>query len=448
VAREVDPSDLSAGDEVLLSHEMNCLVGRSPHPVFLAGEIASFDRRMPDGRLVLSARDEEIVVDAAQALRDAAPQRGDLVRWDRATGLAYERIDRAEGPQCFLEEMPQDSFDDIGGLDAQIEELKRAVLVRFDPVLADLASRYGLNAKKAVLLWGPPGTGKTMIVRGLANHLGRLSPTGKARFINLKPGALNSMWFGQSEHQYREVFRVARAASELDPRIPTILYFDEVDAIGSARGHGVTRVDDKVLMAFMAELDGLEARGNVMVIASTNRLDALDPALVRPGRLGDCVIHVGAPDRKAARAILGKHLRPGIPYVGSDLAAARDEILDAVVARLYAANAGSEVASVTLRDSKRLAVKARDLVNGAVMAKIAQSAVERAYMREAAGGTGGVTLEDALRAADAEVSSLARALTPANCRLYLSTLPQDVDVVSVQPTTRNAADASRLMSHA
>ena len=170
VASEIDPSDLSAGDEVLLSHEMNCLVGRSPHPVFLAGEVASFDRRMADGRLVIVARDEEIVVDAAQALRDAAPQRGDLVRWDRATGLAYERIDRAEGQQFFLEEMPQDSFDDIGGLDAQIEELKRAVLARFDPVLADLASRYGLKAKKAVLLWGPPGTGKTMIVRGLANH--------------------------------------------------------------------------------------------------------------------------------------------------------------------------------------------------------------------------------------------------------------------------------------
>jgi proteasome-associated ATPase len=448
VADGVDPGVLDAGDEVLLSHDLNQIVARSPVPAFLAGEIATFDRRAPDGRLVIVSREEEIVVHQAAALRDAALQRGDLLRWDRQTGLAYEVIERSQGKEFFLEDMPAESFEDIGGLDSQIEDLKRAVLMRFHH--ADLVARYGLPAKKSVLLWGPPGTGKTMMARALANHVAGLSPSGKARFINVKPGALHSMWYAQSEKNYREVFRIAREAGAREAGIPTILYFDEVDAIGSTRGNGVTRVDDRVLTAFMAELDGLEARGNVMVVASTNRRDALDPGLARPGRLGDCVIHVGAPGRKAARAILSKHLRAGIPYAcnghGPDAVATREEILDAVVARLYAANADSDVAVAILRDGKRVTVKARDLVSGAVLAKIALAAVERACVRESAGGAAGVSLGDVAAAAEAEMASAARVLTPANCRAYVHTLPQDVDVVSVQPAARLASPASALMT--
>jgi proteasome-associated ATPase len=444
VCDEVDDTTLDAGDEVLLSHDLNQIVARSSVPAFLAGEVAAFDRRMPDGRLVMLSREEEVVVHQAAALRTTALQRGDLLRWDRQTGLAFEVIERSQGKEFFLEDMPAETFDDIGGLDGQIEELKRAVLMRFHH--ADLVARYELAAKKSVLLWGPPGTGKTMMARALANHLASLSPSGKSRFINVKPGALHSMWYAQSEKNYREVFRIAREAGARDPGIPTILYFDEVDAIGSARGNGVTRVDDRVLTAFMAELDGLEARGNVMVVASTNRRDALDPGLARPGRLGDCVIHVGAPGRKAARAILSKHLRVGIPYArnghGPDGVATREEILDGAIARLYAPNAASDVAVAMLRDGKRVTVKAQDLVSGAVLAKIALTAVERACIRESAGGAAGVSLEDVAAAVESELTSTARVLTPANCRAYVHGLPQDVDVVSVQPAHRQAPQPS------
>jgi SpoVK/Ycf46/Vps4 family AAA+-type ATPase len=279
-----------------------------------------------------------------------------------------------------------------------------------------------------------------MMARALANRVSRLSSSGRSRFMNIKPGALHSMWFAQSEHNYREVFRVAREAGERDPDIPVVLYFDEVDAIGAARGTSVTRVDDRVLTAFMAELDGLEGRGNVLVVASTNRRDALDPGLARPGRLGDCVIHIPAPGRKAARAILEKYLPTSIPYArnghGADVGATRDTILDAAIAYVFAPNAHGDVAELVFRDGRRRTVKARELVNGAVLAKVAGVAAERACLREMEGGAPGLVLDDVLEALDAEFESVGRALTAANCRAYLADLPQDVDVVSVSPSGR------------
>jgi proteasome-associated ATPase len=429
---------LSAGDEVFLTKDLSAIVARSEANTLRVGDVAVFDRYTPDGRLVLNARDEETIVDAASCLSSGVLKNGDLVRWDRAMGMAFEVVERSGGNDIFLEDTPTETFADIGGLDAQIDELQRAVLMRFHH--GALVAKYGLKPKRSVLLWGPPGTGKTMLARALASQLSAISRSGRARFASIKPGSLNSVWFGQSERNYREIFRAARAAGERDPDIPVVLYFDEVDAIGAARSYAGTRVDDRVLTAFMAELDGLEARGNVMVVASTNRRDALDPGLTRPGRLGDCVIHVPAPGRKAARAVLAKHLRPDIPYAqnghGADMAATREEILDAAIARLFAPNGESDLAVMMFRDGKRREVKGRDLVSGAVLAKIALAAVERACIREACEGASGLRLDDVVGALDAEMTSAARVLTPANCRAYLTGLPQDVDVVSVEMVER------------
>jgi proteasome-associated ATPase len=445
----VDADDLALGDEVLLSHEMNVVIARSDAPTYRTGDTATFDRYTDDGRLVVTSRDEEIIVDAADTLARGTLKSGDLVRWDRAVGMAFEVIERSRGAEYFLEEAPSETFDDIGGLDSQIDELERAVLMRLRH--GALVAKYGLRPKRSVLLWGPPGTGKTMLARALANRLRQLSPSGRARFMNIKPGSLHSMWYAESERNYREVFRVAREAGDRDPDIPVVIYFDEVDAIGAVRGAAVTRVDDRVLTAFMAELDGLESRGNVMVVASTNRRDVLDPGLTRPGRLGDAVIHVPQPGRKAARAILGKHLRPGIPYAqnghGPDEAATREEILDAAAARLFASNGDSDLAVMMFRDGKQRTVKARDLVSGAVIAKIALAAMERACLREADSGESGVRLDDVVWAMDTEMASAARVLTPANCRAYLCDLPQDVDVVSVQPVERKVPRPERYLVH-
>lgn len=439
----LDDEPLMRGDEVLLAHELNVIIGRSPYPPQHSGEVASFDRHTEDGRLLLRWRDEPVIVDAVPALAAAALRHGELVRWNREGLLALERIEQSQGEGLFLEDTPQESFDDVGGLDREIETIKEGIALRLQH--ADVVRAYGLRPGRSVLFVGGPGTGKTMLARGLANWLGRISTSGRAHFMNIKPGALHSMWYSQSEANYREVFRIAREAGEREPTVPVVLFFDEVDAIGAVRGEGLTRVDDRVLTAFMAELDGLENRGNILVVGATNRVDALDPALVRPGRLGDLVLEIGRPRRAAAHAIFAKHL--GAAPCESDLAlsepAARHDLIEACVARVFAPNGELDLATLTMRDGRRRSIKAVDLVSGAHIANIVDRAKRRAVVREVETGRRGLRLEDLSRATEEVFAAAARTLSPANCHKHLPELPADAEVVRVEYAARRATEAGR-----
>jgi proteasome-associated ATPase len=249
------------------------------------------------------------------------------------------------------------------------------------------------------------------------------------------------MWYAQSEANYREAFRVAREAGEQEPEVPVVMFFDEVDALGGSRGQSLMRVDDRVLTAFMTELDGLDSRGNVLVVAATNRRDAIDPALLRPGRLGDLVLEVPRPNMRAAREIFRKHLQAEIPYAlesfGSN--AARREIIESAVSKIYSPNGESDLLTITFRDGKRRTVRAKELISGASIAKIALTAKERACVDEIETGRPGVRLNHVLSAVAEEIESIAGTLTPANCRHHLTDLPQDVDVVRVEPIQRRVA---------
>jgi SpoVK/Ycf46/Vps4 family AAA+-type ATPase len=286
------------------------------------------------------------------------------------------------------------------------------------------------------------------MARALANWLAQLSRSRRARFINVKPASLHSMWYGQTEANYREVFRVARDAGAQEPEVPVVLFFDEIDAIGAARGASIHRIDDRVLNAFMAELNGLEDRGNVLVVAATNRLDTLDPALARPGRLGDLMLRIPRPGRSAARDIFRKHLHPHIPYAtnGHDPAAARDLLIEAALSRIFSPNGDGELATLTFRDGKRRPVRAQDLINGAEIAKIAQTATERACLREAENGPGGVGLEDVLSGVADFFETATQGLTPGNCRNHLEDLPQDMDVMRVDRVERKVRQPHRYLN--
>jgi proteasome-associated ATPase len=444
---EVDVASLEPGDSVLLGHEMNFVAAKSPFHSFGFGETAHFERYVADGRAVLRLRDEEIVVSLAGSLRRVGLKSGDEVRWDRNAWMAFEKIERSEGSHLFLEDTPAVTFEAIGGLDAKISEMQRTICLHLDH--ADTVKKYGLRRRGSILLVGPPGNGKTMIARALANWLARLSKSGRSRFMNIKPAALHSMWYSQTEANYREAFRVAREAGEREPGVPVVIFLDEIDSLGAARGSSLMRVDDRVLTSFMVELDGLESRGNVLVVGATNRQDGLDPAFLRPERFGDNIIEVPRPNRAGAYQIFSKHLGEEIPYArnghGADAAAARQEIIGSAVSRIYSPNGEGDLARLTFRDGKTRTIKPSDMVSGAVIGKIAKVAIERACLREVASGEEGVALEDVLCAVAEEFGSACRALTPANCHKHLERLPQDVDVVSVEILGQKAARPVRFL---
>jgi proteasome-associated ATPase len=432
IAGDLDPAALGAGDEVFLSRELNTIVGCSPQRVPACGETAIFERYTSDGRAVLKWRDEVVVAQIAAAMDGVELRAGDLVRWDRTMLFAFERVERADGEHLFLEETPRETFADIGGLRPQIELLKRSIGLQL--FHADLARKYRQRRRGSALFVGPPGTGKTMVARAFCNWLANQSPSGRARFMNIKPAGLHSSWYAQSEANYREAFRVAREAGAADPLTPVVIFFDEVDAVGATRGQHGARIDDRVQTAFMAELDGLEGRGNVLVLAATNRRAAIDPALLRPGRLGDLIIEIPRPGMAAARDIFARYMPADIPYDDAGVPpAARARVLDGLVAALYAPNGQSTVATLRFRDGSQRPVRAADLLSGAEISQIAAAAIERACVREIETGEAGVRLEDALDAAAEQLESAAKALRPVNCRSYLADLPDDVDVVAVEP---------------
>lgn len=432
LGENVDQEALAIGDNVLLGPEQNVVLGRSPF-ASLTGETATFDRFANDRHIVIRVRDEELVVQASDSLRQSGIRSGDLVRWDRSLWLASEKLERSQGRHLFLDDTPRETFAAIGGLDRQVAELQRSIRMHY--AHAATVQKYRLRRRAAVLLAGPPGTGKTLIARALANWLAELSPTRRSRFMNVKPGSLHSMWYSQSEANYREAFRVAREAGEENPDVPVVMFFDEVDAIGSARGGALSHVDDRVLTAFLAELDGLESRGNVLVVCATNRRDSLDPALLRAGgRLGDIVLEIPRPNWRAGREILARHLPEEIPYrtPGDTSETARRDLIEAAAARIYGPNGHGPLATLRLRDGKARMVTPADLVSGAVIANIARRAIEAACLRDVESGDAGVSLSDLLAAIDREFDVAVSVLTPANCHRHLDGLPQDVDVVRVE----------------
>ena len=357
----IQPEELSPGSEVLLNENYTIVAILEPEGT---GEIARVKEVLRDGRLVIITRGEEerlVKLSAAASGEGEVVRIGDAVVVDLRTGTATEIVPLSEVEDVVLEESPDVSYADIGGLAEQIEQIRDAVEMPF--LHSELYREHGLRAPKGILLYGPPGCGKTMIAKAVASSLSEDTASG-AYFLNIKGPELLNKYVGETERHIRVIF--SRARERASSGNPVVVFFDEMEALFRTRGTGVSSdVETTIVPQLLAEIDGVESLDNVIVIGASNREDMIDPAILRPGRL-DVKIRVQRPSAEGAREILRIHLGEQVPIRGSLVqhhggpAAAREALIDAVVTALYPDQAGfmsGAVLSNIVDRAKKAAIK-------------------------------------------------------------------------------------------
>ena len=395
---EVDPTlemdEIEPGDEVYLNDSSAVIGHRRSDPV---GEVATLQHLLEDGvRVVVTGRgDEERVCELAGSLRGTRLRLGDRVRIDPRASVVLEVLPRPEVDELLLEEIPDVGYDDIGGLGTQIEAIADAVELPF--LHQELFAEHRLPAPKGILLYGPPGCGKTLIAKAVANSLARKVAAqigegkGRSYFINIKGPELLNKYVGETERQIRLIFQRAREKSE--EGWPVIVFFDEMDSMFRTRGTGISSdMESTIVPQLLAEIDGVEGLRNVIVIGATNREDLIDPAILRPGRL-DVKIKIERPDAEAAGEIFARYLTDEIPIAEG---ASVPDLISATVDAMYADIPENRFLEVTYQNGDREELHFKDFASGAMIENIVRRAKKSAIKRVIAGGERGVALEDLL----------------------------------------------------
>jgi len=402
VAPELEVATLAKGQELLLNEALNVVAACGYE---IQGEVVSLKELIEDQRaIVISHADEERVVALSEPLRQVHLRSGDLLMLDTKSGYALEKLPKPEVEELILEEVPDVSYEAIGGLDAQIEALRDAVELPF--IYADLFADHQLTPPKGVLLYGPPGCGKTLIAKAVANSLAKRSQatTGKdvrAYFLNVKGPELLNKYVGETERQIRLIFQ--RAKEKSAEGVPVIVFFDEMESLFRTRGSGISSdIETTIVPQLLSEIDGVELLKNVIVIGASNREDLIDPAILRPGRL-DVKIKIERPDERAAGAILAKYLTPEVPIhaseissAGGDIGAAIRSMIEVTVAEMYAVGESNEFLEVTYANGDKEVLYFKDFASGAMMENIVRRAKKLAIKRLIAIGERGLKTEDLL----------------------------------------------------
>ena len=396
---------LEVGQDVLLNEAYNVVDIRT---FDRAGEVVTIKEVLDDDRMIVLGRaDEERVVELAAPLHGTFLRAGDHVRMDPRTGLIFEKLVRPEVEELVLEEVPDITYREIGGLADQIETIQDAIELPY--VHKERFAAYALAAPKGVLLYGPPGCGKTLIAKAVANSLAKAvaSKEGnedtRSYFLNIKGPELLNKYVGETERQIRLIFQ--RAKEKSDEGVPVIVFFDEMDSLFRTRGTGVSSdVESTIVPQLLSELDGVEALKNVIVIGASNREDLIDPAILRPGRL-DVKIKIERPDREAARQIFKIYLGQDLPFDAEEVSrhggqteGLIGDIVDAVVDRMYAANDDNRFLEVTYANGDREVLYFKDFASGAMIENIVRRAKKDAIKREIRGGPDGLQKGDVLAA--------------------------------------------------
>jgi proteasome-associated ATPase len=405
VAPEVDRDALQPGQEVRLNDAMNVVaVGGFDD----RGEIMAIAELLGDGRLlVLGHTDDERVVALAEPLRHEPLKAGDAVLVDLRSNTAIERIPKAEVEQLVLEQVPDVTYEQIGGLKGQVEAIRDAVELPY--LHADLFVEHELRPPKGILLYGPPGCGKTMIAKAVANSLAQrvAEKTGRddvrSYFLNVKGPELLNKYVGETERQIRLIFQRAREKSA--EGFPVIVFFDEMESLFRTRGSGVSSdVETTIVPQLLAEIDGVESLKDVVVIGASNREDMIDPAILRPGRL-DVKIKVDRPDADSAREIFAVYLHERLPLAeaelarhGGDAEVTVREMIDRTVEKMYASDRDNEFLEVTYANGEKEVLYFKDFNSGAMIENVVARAKKLAIKRLLDTGTRGLALDDLLTA--------------------------------------------------
>ncbi len=400
----ITPSDVRRGDEVILNESFSVIAVRESDG---QGEVVSVKDVLDERRVLVYGRaDEERVVEIAESLRETKLRAGDALLFDTRSNLLVEKIARPESEELVLEEVPNISYEDIGGLDAQIELITDAVELPY--LHRALFQDYELPAPKGILLYGPPGCGKTLIAKAVANSLSKkvaeLSGNKNVRsyFLNIKGPELLNKYVGETERQIRLVFQRAREKAE--EGTPVIIFFDEMDSLFRTRGTGISSdMESTIVPQLLAEIDGVESLRDVIVIGATNREDLIDPAILRPGRL-DVKIKIERPNEEAAAHIFHRYLHSDLPIDdaiiqelgGGDRDKAVRLMIEQTVENMYLVDDTNRFLEVTYQGGDKEILYFKDFASGAMIENVVRRAKKLAVKREIASKGKGVRTEDLL----------------------------------------------------
>jgi proteasome-associated ATPase len=406
VSPSVDAAALRRGQEVLLNDALNIVDALGFER---AGEVVMLKEVLEGGdrALVISHADEERVVHLADTILDSPLRAGDSLLIEPRSAYAYERIPKSEVEELILEEVPDIDYADIGGLDRQIEQIRDAVELPF--LHAELFREHQLRPPKGVLLYGPPGCGKTLIAKAVANSLAKKIAERKgdekrtSYFLNIKGPELLNKYVGETERHIRLIFQ--RAREKASEGTPVIVFFDEMDSVFRTRGSGVSSdVENTIVPQLLSEIDGVEGLENVIVIGASNREDMIDPAILRPGRL-DVKIKIERPDAEAAKDIFSKYILGDLPLHPDDLAehgGSAEEcvqaMIQAAVLRMYSETEDNRFLEVTYANGDKEVLYFKDFNSGAMIQNIVDRAKKMAIKEYLSTNHKGIRLQHLLDA--------------------------------------------------
>ncbi len=402
---QIDPKLIVPGQEVMLNEALNVVESCGFEQ---AGEVVVVKELLDAERVsVISHADEERIALLGEPLRNAPLRAGDHLLFDAKSGYVVERLPKPEVDELILEEIPDITYEDVGGLREQIVSIQDAVELPY--MHPELFAEHKLRAPKGVLLYGPPGCGKTLIAKAVANALAKKvgektgRPDARSYFLNVKGPELLNKYVGETERQIRLIFQ--RAKEKSTEGVPVIVFFDEMDSLFRTRGTGISSdMEATIVPQLLAEIDGVESLKNVIVIGASNREDLIDPAILRPGRL-DVKIKIDRPDVDAARAIYRVYLTPDLPFhtdllsqADNDPQKACDLLIERVVDKMYAANDENRFLEVTYASGDKEVLYFKDFSSGAMIESIVGRAKKMAIKRLLADNDKGIRLDDLLGA--------------------------------------------------